>query len=178
MFYSCHCLLYLLFIHVILKSGAFEKFLKTTSLSKTYSWLCDFVYYFQHGVAVEVVRVLPDSPPPSLNNIFCNCDETNPSNMVGSTAYRHSKNITITSVSLFPLNCPQLITFDCDAQPVLQVKTFRQKAGKVDTSHYKVTISRFRARMATAMNYNTLKGEMKVDGYPDVSVDSSLLNFK
>ncbi|XP_049317170.1 uncharacterized protein LOC125775315 [Bactrocera dorsalis] len=98
----------------------------------------------EHGVAVEVVRVLPDSPPPSLNNIFCNCDETNPSNM--------------------------LITFDCDAQPVLQVKTYRQKAGKVDTSHYKVTISRFRARMATAMNYNTLKGEMKVDGYPDIRV--------
>ncbi|XP_050326794.1 uncharacterized protein LOC126757159 isoform X11 [Bactrocera neohumeralis] len=98
----------------------------------------------EHGVAVEVVRVLPDSPPPSLNNIFCNCDETNPSNM--------------------------LITFDCDAQPVLQVKTYRQKAGKVDTSHYKVTISRFRARMATAMNYNTLKGEMKVEGYPDIRV--------
>ncbi|XP_067627072.1 uncharacterized protein [Eurosta solidaginis] len=97
-----------------------------------------------HGVAVEIVRVLPDSPPPSLNNIFCNCDETNPSNM--------------------------LITFDCDAQPVLQVKTFRQKSGKVDTSHYKVTVSRFRARMATAMNYNSLKGEMKIDGYPDIRI--------
>ncbi|XP_054736439.1 uncharacterized protein LOC129243435 isoform X13 [Anastrepha obliqua] len=97
-----------------------------------------------HGVAVEVVRVLPDSPPPSLNNIFCNCDENNPSDM--------------------------LITFDCDAQPVLQVKTFRQKAGKADVSHYKVTVSRFRARMATAMNYNNLKGEMKVDGYPDIRV--------
>ncbi|XP_053965933.1 uncharacterized protein LOC128868160 isoform X22 [Anastrepha ludens] len=97
-----------------------------------------------HGVAVEVVRVLPDSPPPSLNNIFCNCDENNPSDM--------------------------LITFDCDAQPVLQVKTLRQKAGKADVSHYKVTVSRFRARMATAMNYNNLKGEMKVDGYPDIRV--------
>ncbi|XP_036333245.1 uncharacterized protein LOC118744377 isoform X2 [Rhagoletis pomonella] len=98
----------------------------------------------EHGVAVEVVRVLPDSPPPSLNNIFCNCDENNPSDM--------------------------LITFDCEAQPVLQVKTFRQKAGKIDTSHYKVTVSRFRGRMATAMNYNSLKGEMKVDGYPDIRV--------
>ncbi|XP_004534709.1 uncharacterized protein LOC101457517 isoform X15 [Ceratitis capitata] len=98
----------------------------------------------EHGIAVEIVRVLPDSPPPSLNNIFCNCDESNPSNM--------------------------LITFDCDAQPVLQVKTFRQKAGKVDTSHYKVTVSRFRARMATAISYNSLKGEMKVDGYPDIRV--------
>jgi len=53
--------------------------------------------------------------------------------------------------------------------PVLQVKTFRQKAGKVETSHYKVTVSRFRARMAIPMNYNTLKGEMRVEGYPDVS---------
>ncbi|KAH8283684.1 hypothetical protein KR018_012070 [Drosophila ironensis] len=97
----------------------------------------------EHGVAVEVVRVLPDSPAPGLNNIFCNCDENNPADM--------------------------LITFDCDAMPVLQVKTFRQKAGKVETSHYKVTVSRFRARMAIPINYNTLKGEMRVEGYPDVS---------
>ncbi|EDX07778.1 GD11432 [Drosophila simulans] len=81
----------------------------------------------EHGVAVEVVRVLPDSPAPGLNNIFCNCDENNPADM--------------------------LITFDCDAMPVLQVKTFRQKSGKVETSHYKVTVSRFRARMAIPMNY-------------------------
>ncbi|XP_044571515.1 uncharacterized protein LOC6494440 isoform X21 [Drosophila ananassae] len=98
----------------------------------------------KHGVAVEVVRVLPDSPAPGLNNIFCNCDENNPADM--------------------------LITFDCDAMPVLQVKTFRQKAGKVETSHYKVTVSRFRARMAIPMNYNTLKGEMRVEGYPDVRI--------
>ncbi|XP_030388142.1 uncharacterized protein LOC115634446 isoform X15 [Scaptodrosophila lebanonensis] len=98
----------------------------------------------EHGVAVEVVRVLPDSPAPGLNNIFCNCEEQNPAEM--------------------------LITFDCDAMPVLQVKTFRQKSGKVETSHYKVTVSRFRARMAIPMNYNTLKGEMRVEGYPDVRI--------
>ncbi|KRF99146.1 uncharacterized protein Dwil_GK17967, isoform I [Drosophila willistoni] len=98
----------------------------------------------EHGVAVEVVRVLPDSPAPGLNNIFCNCDENNPSEM--------------------------LITFDCDAMPVLQVKTFRQKSGKVETSHYKVTVSRFRARMAIPISYNTLKGEMRVEGYPDVRI--------
>ncbi|XP_030563397.1 uncharacterized protein LOC115764472 isoform X19 [Drosophila novamexicana] len=98
----------------------------------------------EHGVAVEVVRVLPDSPAPGLNNIFCNCEEHNPAEM--------------------------LITFDCDAMPVLQVKTFRQKSGKVETSHYKVTVSRFRARMSIPINYNTLKGEMRVDGYPDVRI--------
>lgn len=54
--------------------------------------------------------------------------------------------------------------------PVLQVKTFRQKSGKVETSHYKVTVSRFRARIANAMNYNTLKGDMRVEGFPDVSI--------
>lgn len=53
--------------------------------------------------------------------------------------------------------------------PVLQVKTFRHKAGKVETSHYKVTVSRFRARIANAMNYNTLKGDLRVEGFPDVS---------
>ncbi|XP_037944764.1 uncharacterized protein LOC119677475 isoform X11 [Teleopsis dalmanni] len=98
----------------------------------------------EQGVTVEVVRVLPDSPAPGLNNIFCDCNENNPSDM--------------------------LIAFDCDAMPVLQVKTFRQKSGKLETSHYKVTVSRFRARMTTAMNYNSLKGDMRVDGYPDVRI--------
>jgi len=54
--------------------------------------------------------------------------------------------------------------------PVLQVKTFRQKSGKVETSHYRATISRFRGRLTTHINYNTLKGEMKTEGYPDVSI--------
>lgn len=80
-------------------------------------------------------------------------------------------NVNLPSIQLTHAisNRLQLITFDCDAMPVLQVKTFRQKSGKVETSHYKVTVSRFRARMSIPMNYNTLKGEMRVDGYPDVS---------
>lgn len=55
--------------------------------------------------------------------------------------------------------------------PVLQLKTMRQKSGKCETSHYKVTVSRFRARLAAAMNYNTLKGEIQVDGFPDVGLN-------
>uniref|UniRef100_A0A1I8N1T5 Protein kinase C-like 3 n=1 Tax=Musca domestica TaxID=7370 RepID=A0A1I8N1T5_MUSDO len=98
----------------------------------------------QQGIAVEIVRVLPDSPPPALSNIFCNADELNPADM--------------------------LITFDCDAMPVLQVKAFRQKSGKVEASHYKLTVSRFRARIANAMNYNTLKGDMRVEGFPDIRI--------
>lgn len=97
-----------------------------------------------HGVAVEIVRILPDSPPPALSNIFCNSTESNPSEMT--------------------------ITCDCDATPVLQVKAFRQKSGKVETSHYKVTVSRFRGRLSADMNYNTLKGEMKIEGYPDIRI--------
>ncbi|XP_073814205.1 uncharacterized protein isoform X38 [Musca autumnalis] len=98
----------------------------------------------QQAVGVEIVRVLPDSPPPALSNIFCNADEANPADM--------------------------LITFDCDAMPVFQVKAFRQKSGKVETSHYKLTVSRFRARIANAMNYNTLKGDMRVEGFPDIRI--------
>lgn len=54
--------------------------------------------------------------------------------------------------------------------PVFQVKAFRQKSGKVEASHYKLTVSRFRARIANAMNYNTLKGDMRVEGFPDVRI--------
>lgn len=53
--------------------------------------------------------------------------------------------------------------------PVLQVKTYRQKSGKVETAHYKVTVSRLRARLVTAMSYNSLKGDMRIEGFPDVS---------
>lgn len=37
---------------------------------------------FQSGVAVEIVRVLPESPPPTLSNIYCNSEDTHPSEMV------------------------------------------------------------------------------------------------
>lgn len=53
--------------------------------------------------------------------------------------------------------------------PVLQIKTFRQKSGKVETSHYKATIARLRARLSIALSYNILKGDMRVEGFPDVS---------
>lgn len=54
--------------------------------------------------------------------------------------------------------------------PVLQIKTFRQKAGKVETSHYKASISRLRARLVTGISYNTLKGDVRVEGFPDVCI--------
>lgn len=61
------------------------------------------------------------------------------------------------------------ITLDCDSTPVFQIKTHRQRGGKLETSHYKVTVSRLRARLTIKMSYNTLKGEMTIEGYPDVS---------
>lgn len=38
----------------------------------------------------------------------------------------------------------------------------------METSHYKVTVSRLRARLTIKISYTTLKGEMMVEGYPDV----------
>ncbi|XP_055383433.1 uncharacterized protein LOC129613411 isoform X2 [Condylostylus longicornis] len=103
-----------------------------------------FQFFLQHGVGIEIVRVLPDSPPPTLANLFCQANEQNPADMV--------------------------ITMDCDAQPILQVKAYRQKNGKVETSHYKVTVSRFRGRLSINQNYNTLKGDMRVEGFPDIRI--------
>ncbi|XP_055704948.1 uncharacterized protein LOC129802840 isoform X19 [Phlebotomus papatasi] len=98
----------------------------------------------EHGVAVEIVRVLPESPPPQLTNIFCAADENRQNDVT--------------------------ITMDCECTPVLQVKAFRQKSGKVETSHYKATVSRFRGRLTTKMDYYKLNGEMRTEGYPDIRI--------
>lgn len=52
--------------------------------------------------------------------------------------------------------------------PVLQMKTYRQITGKVETSHYKATVSRFKGRLAANIHQLTLKGDMRVEGYPEV----------
>lgn len=54
--------------------------------------------------------------------------------------------------------------------PILQIKTVRHKVDKIETSHYKATVSRLRARFIITLNYNSLKGEMKIDGFPDVGL--------
>ncbi|XP_031640372.1 uncharacterized protein LOC116352154 isoform X2 [Contarinia nasturtii] len=98
----------------------------------------------ENGVDIEIVRVLPESPSPNLANIFCNSTDLDPSDMT--------------------------ITLDSDSTPVLQIKTHHLRAGKMETSHYKVTVSRLRARLTIKMSYNTLKGEMMVEGYPDIRI--------
>lgn len=66
-----------------------------------------------------------------------------------------------------------MTTLDCEATPVLQIKMHRQKSGKLETSHYKLTISRLRAHLTININYNTLKGDMRIEGYPDVSINDA-----
>lgn len=138
-------------------------------------------FFLQNGVSIEIVRVLPESPSPNLSNIFCNSTDVNPSEMVRILNTNHGIDnstpiIFVVSQLLLLLFsvCVQTITLDCDATPVFQIKTHRLRAGKLETSHYKVTISRFRARLSIKISYNTLKGEMTIEGYPDVSTPSTL----
>ena len=41
----------------------------------TLIFLINKIYFsLQHGIGVEFVRVLPETHPPVLSNIFCECD--------------------------------------------------------------------------------------------------------
>lgn len=99
----------------------------------------------ENGVLIEVVRVLPESTPPNISNIFC--DKSMTSNV-----------------------SEVVITMDVESAIVLQVKAFRQVAGKTDVLHYRTTI-RFKGHLSIAMNYMTLVGEMRVEGYPDIKIN-------
>ncbi|XP_034944691.1 uncharacterized protein [Chelonus insularis] len=96
----------------------------------------------EHGVGVEFVRVLPETQPPNLSNIFCECDSKN--------------DVTITC--------------DCEATPALQLKAFRQKGDKVEVSHYRVNVNRFRARLNVVCITDKLLLDLKCDGWPEVKV--------
>lgn len=99
----------------------------------------------ENGMLIEVVRVLPESTPPNISNIFCD------------------KSVT-SNVS------EVVITFDLESSIVLQVKAFRQVSGKTDVLHYRATI-RFKGHLSIAMNYTSLVGEMRVEGYPEVKIN-------
>lgn len=94
---------------------------------------------------IEVVRVLPESTTPNISNIFCDKSQTS----------------NVSEV---------VITMDVESTVVLQVKAFRQLAGKTDVLHYRATI-RFKGHLSIVMNYTTLIGEMRVEGYPDVKIN-------
>ncbi|XP_050490515.1 uncharacterized protein LOC126873549 isoform X2 [Bombus huntii] len=96
----------------------------------------------EHGVGVEFVRVLPETHPPNLSNIFCECDSKD--------------DVTITC--------------DCEATPALQLKASRRKADKLEISHYRVNVNRFRARLNVICITEKLLLDLKCDGWPDVKV--------
>ncbi|XP_066594986.1 uncharacterized protein [Prorops nasuta] len=96
----------------------------------------------EHGVGVEFVRVLPETHPPVLSNIFCECDSKD--------------DVTITC--------------DCEATPALQLKAFRQKGDKLEVNHYRVNVNRFRARLNVVCITEKLLLDLKCDGWPDVKV--------
>ncbi|XP_035893982.1 uncharacterized protein LOC118504057 [Anopheles stephensi] len=97
----------------------------------------------QHEMIVEIVRVLPESLPPNLSSILC--EPTDQSNEVE-------------------------LLFDVDTTPVLQIKAFKSSNQKTEVSHYKATVSRLKSRVSVIVNYFALKGEMKLEGYPDIKI--------
>ncbi|XP_077260262.1 uncharacterized protein LOC143896333 isoform X2 [Temnothorax americanus] len=96
----------------------------------------------EHGVGVEFVRVLPETYPPTLSNIFCECDSKD--------------DVTITC--------------DCEATPALQLKAFRQRGDKVEVNHYRVNVNRFRARLNVVCITEKLLIDLKCDGWPEVKI--------
>ncbi|XP_045457350.1 phospholipid transfer protein C2CD2L [Melitaea cinxia] len=95
----------------------------------------------EQGVGVELVRAL-DSNPPNISNVFCECDSKD--------------DVTITC--------------DCEATPAFQLKAFSQRGEKVEVSHYRVNVNKFRARLHVVCITDKLTGELKCDGWPDVKV--------
>jgi len=64
----------------------------------------------------------------------------------------------------------QTITCDLEATPAFQLKSFRQKGDKVDTSHYRVNVNRFRARLHIFCISEKLQADVKCDGWPEIKV--------
>ncbi|XP_048488243.1 uncharacterized protein LOC105393438 isoform X3 [Plutella xylostella] len=95
----------------------------------------------EHGIGVELVRAL-DSQPPSISNVFCECDSKD--------------DVTVTC--------------DCDATPAFQLKAFSQRGEKVEVSHYRVNVNKFRARISVVCITDKLTGELRCDGWPEVKV--------
>nr|XP_018900923.1 PREDICTED: uncharacterized protein LOC109032994 isoform X3 [Bemisia tabaci] len=96
----------------------------------------------EHGVGVELVRVLTETHPPNITNVFCEC----------------APNDDIT------------ITCDCDATPAMQLKALRQKGEKVEVSHYRVNINKFRARLHILCITEKLTAQVRADGWPEIKI--------
>lgn len=97
---------------------------------------------------IEIVRVLPESTAPNISNIFVD----KPTLLNGSQS-------------------EVVVTMDVETTLILQVKAFRQIAadGKTDVLHYRATV-RLRGHLSVTMNYTSLVGEMRIEGYPDIKI--------
>ncbi|XP_023310144.1 phospholipid transfer protein C2CD2L isoform X3 [Anoplophora glabripennis] len=96
----------------------------------------------EQGIGVELVRILPETHSPTLTNIFAEADSKD--------------DVTITC--------------DCEAYPAFQLKSFRQKGEKVETSHYRVNVNRFRARLNIFCVSEKLQANVKCDGWPEIKI--------
>lgn len=87
--------------------------------------------------------------------------------------HRKTKNLYSDVEKVFLLSNPifsQTITCDLEVTPAFQLKSFRQKGEKVDTSHYRVNVNRFRARLNIFCVSEKLQVDVKCDGWPEVKV--------
>lgn len=101
----------------------------------------------EEKILIEVVRILPESTAPNISNIFVDKP------MASDAA--HSEVV---------------VTMDIETTLVLQIKAFRQLAdGKTDVLHYRASV-RFRGHLSVTMNYISLAGEMRIEGYPDIKI--------
>ncbi|XP_072399092.1 uncharacterized protein [Diabrotica undecimpunctata] len=96
----------------------------------------------EQGIGVELIRILPETHPPVLSNIFAEADSKD--------------DVTITC--------------DCESTPAFQLKSFRQKGEKAETSHYRVNVNRFRARLNIFCVSEKLKANVKCDGWPEIKI--------
>jgi hypothetical protein len=101
----------------------------------------------EEKILIEVVRILPESTAPNISNIFV--DKPMASDVAHSEV---------------------VVTMDVETTLVLQIKAFRQLGdGKTDVLHYRASV-RFRGHLSVTMNYISLAGEMRIEGYPDIKV--------
>lgn len=64
----------------------------------------------------------------------------------------------------------QTITCDFEATPAFQLKCFRQRSEKVETSHYRVNVNRFRGRLNIFCVSEKLQADLKCDGWPEIKI--------
>ncbi|KAK9885767.1 hypothetical protein WA026_013638 [Henosepilachna vigintioctopunctata] len=98
--------------------------------------------FLMQGIIVELIRILPETNPPTIGNVFAECDSKD--------------DVTITC--------------DCEATPAFQLKSLRQKDDKTETSHFRINVNRFRARLNIFCVTEKLQAEIKCDGWPEIKV--------